>query len=410
MRNVRLVARHEIVTILGTRSFWVMALLFPALIMALTMVPQIVAREAFREEGQGIVMGLRAEMKPVGYVDLAGIVRQVPGDLQPALRAFADEAAARAAMAGGELEQYYIIPADYVTTGNVVLIGRRITPLADLRGAALLERAINANLLGDPALAALVADPAPVLEEHSSGAVPTAEWGMDRFAVPFAVMFLLFMVITISGGFMLQSVTGEKQSRMAEVLLVSLPPRDLMMGKLIGLGAVGLLQMAVWAAGSLMLFRGNWATVAQTGRVLSPGFLAWCIAYFLLGYVVYASALGALGALAPGMREGSQLSFIILMPLLLPVVLNSVFIDDPNGALATVLSLFPLTSPTSMPTRLAAGLVPGWQPIVGLLGLAVTAYLFVLLAARFFSAETLLSGAGLDWRRIIGVLRRQAPS
>jgi ABC-2 type transport system permease protein len=91
--------------------------------------------------------------------------------------------------------------------------------------------------------------------------------------------------------------------------------------------------------------------------------------------------------------------------LLIPLWLNSVFTQTPNGGLATFLSLFPLTAPTSMVTRLVTGGVPPWQPVVGLLVLAATTYLFVLLSARLFRADTLLSSASLQWRRIIKELR-----
>jgi ABC-2 type transport system permease protein len=416
MRNIRLVIRHEIAAILGTRSFWTMTFLFPLFVLGLTLLPQLAARQAFQGEGVRILSQLQREPAPVAYVDLAGVIVDAPGvdDLPPdaraaALQPFADEAAAHAALTAGRVDQYYVIPADYRRTGRLILVGERITPLADLRGASLLERAVNANLLGDPALAALVADPTGKVEERALQPAPSRpepSTDMSNFAMPFAVMFLLFLVITISGGYMLQSVTKEKQNRTAEILLTSLRPADFMAGKLIGLGVVALLQMAVWAAGSLILFRGNWAGVAEAAQGVSPAFLAWTAVYLLLGYIVYASALGALGALAPGMREGSQLTIVLLLPLLVPLILAATFIEAPNGPLATALSLFPLTAPTSMVTRMSAAPVPVWQPILGLALLAATAYLFVILAARFFRAENLVSDANLSWPRIRAALRR----
>jgi ABC-2 type transport system permease protein len=410
MRNVPLVVRHEIGSILGTRSFWVMTFLFPVFILGLSLLPQIAARQAFQGEGQGILAQLQAEPGLVGYVDLAGVIRNLPPDVPPAaLQPFADEAAATAALAAGRLSQYFLIPADYLQTGRLILIGERITPLADLRGVSLLERVIDANLLGSAELAALVANPLGNVDERSlepQAASPPPQSDMGGFAVPFAVMFLLFLIITISGGYMLQSVTKEKQNRTAELLLTTLRPVDFMSGKLIGLGFVALLQMGVWAAASLILFRGSWASVGHAAGLVSPAFLAWTAAYLLLGYIVYASALGALGALVPGMREGSQLTIVLLLPLLLPLIVSSTFVEAPNGALATALSLFPLTAPTSMVTRMSAAPVPAWQPVVGLALLGATAYLFVMLAARFFRAENLVSDASLSWQRIRTALRR----
>jgi ABC-2 type transport system permease protein len=201
-------------------------------------------------------------------------------------------------------------------------------------------------------------------------------------------------------------VTREKENRTAELLLTSLSPRELMLGKVVGLGAVALFQMAIWlGGGQFLLVGGAVAASALTGQGLSLSFFLWAIVFFLFGYVVYAAALGALGALAPNMREGSQFTFVLLIPLLIPLWLNNVFFNDPHGPFATAMSLFPLTAPTAMVTRLSVGGVPAWQPFVALAGLIVTAYLFVVLAARFFRADTLLSGASISWGRVASELR-----
>ncbi len=226
------------------------------------------------------------------------------------------------------------------------------------------------------------------------------------FALPFAVMFVLFFVITMTGGYMLQSVTKEKENRTAEVLLLSIRPRDLMLGKVLGLGAVALAQMAIWLGGGLAVMSGGLAIASiAVGQALQPSFILLAVVYFLLGYLLYASLLGAVGALAPTAREGAQFTFIIILPLLVPFYLNSAFTNDPNGALATVLSLIPFTAPTAMMARLSVVAVPAWQIALSLAGLAITTYLLVLLAARFFRADTLLSNASLNWGRFVSEMR-----
>jgi ABC-2 type transport system permease protein len=116
--------------------------------------------------------------------------------------------------------------------------------------------------------------------------------------------------------------------------------------------------------------------------------------------------LGAIGALAPSIREGTQFTFVAMLPLMLPLFMNVAFTEAPDGPLATALSLFPLTAPTAMITRLSTGVVPFWQAALGLIGLAVTTYVFVVLSAKFFRAETLLSTSGIGWRRIVEELKR----
>jgi ABC-2 type transport system permease protein len=199
-------------------------------------------------------------------------------------------------------------------------------------------------------------------------------------------------------------VSKEKETRTAEMLLLSLRPRELMLGKVVGLGLVAALQLSIWAAGGVFaLTRSSGAAAA--GYDLSASFLVWVALYFVFGYLTYASALAAVGVLAPTAREGAQFTFIVLLPLMIPVWLNTAFIQEPNGTLATVLSLIPFTSPVAMVTRLVSGSVPLWQPVVGLAGLVVTAFLFVLLAARLFRADTLLSTASLNLQRVVDGLR-----
>jgi ABC-2 type transport system permease protein len=405
MRNVWLVVKHEITSMLGKRSFWIMTILFPMLILGLNIGVQVMSERAF----EGDEVSSQAGMSHVvGYVDPGGLIVALPAAVPDgAFRAFADETAARAALERGEIARYYYVPADLVERGEVLLVEREFRPIGDLSGQSTFRYVIHYNLIGDESLASLALDPTPHVEYH-----PLAPQGSaDRdsplaFWVPYAAMFVFFLSLTVSSGFLLQSVTKEKETRTAEVLLLSLRPRELMLGKIVGLGAVALLQLAIWAGGGMVLLGQGEQVLSAASFDLPPGFVIWLLLYFVFGYATYASAMGAIGVLAPTAREGAQFTFVVMLPLMIPLWLNNVFIQEPNGDLATILSLFPLTAPISMITRLAAGGVPLWQPIVGVLALAATAYLFVLLSARLFRADTLLSYASLSWKRILQELRR----
>ena len=346
-------------------------------------------------------------------MDLAGVIRIIPPDMQSAFKQYPDEATAKAALAAGEIPHYFVVPADFRETGTVVGVTEHPSPMTGINGSGPLDYVLRLNLAGgDTAGAAAMAAPVGQLEEQSLAPRRRRrrqrgeDEGFGSFILPFAVMFILFFVITMSAGFMLQSVTREKENRTAELLLTSLSPRELMLGKVVGLGVVALVQMGIWmGGGQFLLVGGAVAASALAGQGLSLAFFLWAFVFFIFGYTVYAAALGALGALAPTMREGSQFTFVLLLPLLVPLWLNNIFMQDPNGPVATAMSLFPLTAPTAMVTRLAAGGVPAWQPFVALAGLVVTAYFFVVLAARFFRADTLLSGASITWGRVAGELR-----
>jgi ABC-2 type transport system permease protein len=204
---------------------------------------------------------------------------------------------------------------------------------------------------------------------------------------------------------LLNSVSKEKGNQVIEVLLLSTSPRQLLAGKIIGLGVLGLVQTAIWIGTSYSL-------LALSGRNMSlpaafalpPSLLIWGLVFFLLGYAVYASLMAGLGALVPNLREASQAVITVIWPLMIPMFLYVALLEYPHGALAVGLSLFPLTAPVAMMTRLAATTVPWWQLLLAVVILAATAVLVVRGVAGMFHAQTLLSGQPFSARRFFRAL------
>jgi ABC-2 type transport system permease protein len=409
MRNIFLVTKHELLTTIAKRSFWVMTFVFPAFIILLNVGTQVMTRSAIGDS-DAFVPGELGDLEDrvIGYVDQSGVMDKIPPEMpEDLLSSYPNAEAAQAALESGEISSYYLIPSDYIASGEMVVVVADFRPFGEGTDS-LMEYLIAYNLLDDPVVAGMVINPIMRLSQMSL-APESAQDATNplTFIVPFATMFIFFFLITMSSGFMLQSVSREKENRTVEVLLVSLRPRDLMLGKILGLSMVALFQMAIWFGGALLVL-GRSQQLFETAAAFSlpPGFVLWGLLYFLFGYLLYASLMGAIGALAPTARESGSLTFLVLLPLMIPLWLNSAFMQSPNGSLATFLSLFPLTAPTSMMTRLSTGNLPAWQPAVGLVLLAGTTYLVVLLAARFFRADTLLSGSALDWRRLVAEFRR----
>ena len=409
MRNIWLVIKHEIRNTLGKPSFWIMTFLLPAVIMVFTLGAQFLSQSLVEQEEDVLASAEQGNALAIGYVDHAGLITQLPPGIPESLvRAFPDEASAHTALLDGQLREYYVIAADYVATGDLLAVEKDFAPLSNIGSGDIFQYVISFNLVGDATVARRVANPIDNLDTTALAAQDTiadADFG-TRFMVSYGVLFIFFFVLSMSSSFMLRSVSREKENLTVEVLLVSLRPRDLMLGKVLGLGLVGLLQMAIWLGGSLLAMQRGGSMLATFGVMLGqitlpPGFIVWALLYFLFGYILYASALGAIGALAPNARESGQFTFIVMAPMMIPLFLNNAFVESPNGLLATVVSLFPLTAPTAMLPRLASGGVPLWQPVVSLVGLAITTYLFVLIAARFFRADTLLSSASMSWARVV---------
>lgn len=416
MKNIFIVLKHEFLTTIQKPSFWVTTFVLPGIIILFNVGSQVMARNVVADNAPTLIPGLDLSQVEhptlIGYVDHAGLITELPSSIPSGLmQAFSSEELANQALETGLIDQYYIVPADFLQSGSLRLVSAEFSPFA-LSDTALINFVISYALTGDEAKALVYTNPTFSIFPQQLGPQEPAATGTDNpftFFVPFAVMFIFFFLITMSSGYMLQSVSREKENRTAEVLLVSLRPRELMLGKVLGLSLVALLQLSFWAGGGLLVFDRMRETLETAASLALPeGFIAWGLAFFILGYLLYASMMGAIGALAPSAREGGQFTFVIILPLLIPLWVNFTFIESPNGTLATVLSLIPLTAPVAMLTRMVATTVPAWQILLSLGGLALFTYLMVLISARFFRADTLLSTTPLNWRRI-GKAFRQSP-
>jgi ABC-2 type transport system permease protein len=413
MRNVFLIIQHEISTTLRKRSFWLMTFLLPAVILALSLGSQALARSSMATGGSNPLLGsFMSAGKPIGYVDAAGLIDQVPEPPENTtpqqvgpLQEFPTEAAAQAALENKAISKYYLVPADFIRTGDLMVVDSNFSVFNSLDNNDYFAYVLRLNLVKDANLAELLDDPTAAVKTQALAPQGVRnDDGFGSFGVPFAVLMLFYLVITMTGGFMLQSVSKEKENRTIEVLLLSVRPRDLMLGKILGLGVVALLQIGVWGGGLLIMDGGAFSALGALS--LPDGFFIWALLYFVLGYLLYASLLGALGALAPSTREGAQFTFLVLLPLFIPLMLNAVLIESPNSGLTTFLSLFPLTAPVTMITRLAAGSVPIEQLLLGVVILAITTYGIIAYSARFFRADTLLSFSALNFKRLMQEIRR----
>jgi len=330
-----------------------------------------------------------------GYVDLGDTIKVIPSDVpEGALLAYPDEEAARQALESGEISSYYILPADVIESGELVVVQPDFSPLSGADNQWIMEWTLMVNLAGgDEELAAFIQYPMMVdYVSREPDAEPKDDSGL-AYAVPYAVTLCFYMIIFGSASTMLNSIGKEKQNRVIEVLLLSTSPIQLMTGKIIGLGLVGLLQTAIYTGVGFTLLR-------MSGRVfeITRGFafptelILWGLLFFLLGYSLYASLMAGAGALAPNTREASQITFILIIPMIIPLFFVSALITEPNSTLSVILSLFPFSAPVAMMTRLAATTVPLWQPLLAVALIGSTAYIVIILVSRLFRAQTLLSG------------------
>jgi len=419
MRAIWLVIKHDVAVSLRKRSFWVLSLLLPLLLLGMNAFNFL--RSSEREGDSGTQLAAPAAATAIGFLDRSGLVSRIPVSIPSGLLvAFADEAAARAALDLGAIAQYVVIPSDYLQTGEVQVYDRNFQVLrgsqaADvgLEGSSqwMLDLLLTENLTGDPLLAGVLRNPTPgsLAQVHITRPAEQSganDEGLARLVL--SILPMIYYVLLLTGSsYLMQSVVAEKESRTVEVLLLSINPRQLMVGKLLAGSVVLAIQLVIWMGGGVLALNRGAALLEAASFAFPPGFVLWASLLLLLGYLLYASIMAAVGALAPTAREGNQAVFILVIPFMPVLMLSQMFLEQPQHPLVVGLSLFPFSAPAAMVTRLAVGPVPVVQILLSLALLALTTGLFVLLAARFFKAGNLLSEAAFTWKRLAAGWRHE---
>ncbi len=410
MKNTWLVLRQEVISTVTRRSFQLTAFGLP-LISALL----FAAFSLLNRSAPGAVSGILNPAQPSltipeGFVDQSGLIETIPDYVsEDDLRAYQDEASAKSALLSGEISAYYLIPEDYLASGQVVFVSSDFNPMDAFRGGSLIDQVLQVNLLeGDIHLANIVTNPFALQVMIQNPSTRLNQDSPQTFFLPYSVMLLYYMLILMSAGFLVSSLNKERENRVLEIMLVTVTPRQLLGGKFIGLGLMGLLVNILWvgSAYGLMILSGSTFQL-PAGFQLAPYILVWGVVYFLLGYAVYASLLGAVGAMLPNLRETSQATMVVILPMIIPLMFISVLIAQPNGLLAVGLSLFPLTAPVTMMLRLTIITVPAWQLLLSVVILLLTAIFILRAAATMFRAQTMLSGHPLSLRNIYRMILGQ---
>lgn len=263
-----------------------------------------------------------------------------------------------------------------------------------LRDALVRARLAQRGLDADAVRALLRVDRAPVVRLGADGEESRSEI-LSRL-LPTVFMLLLFLAAITGGQMLMTSTIEEKSSRVVELLLAAVSPMQLMAGKILGQGAVALLMLGVYGAVGMA----GLAAAAAIG-LLEPALLAWLVVFFLIAYVTLAALMAAIGAAVNEIREAQSLLVPVMLAMSLPMMLNVPLARDPNGTLATVLSLVPPISPMVMVLRLSSNTPPpGWQValsvVLGLVGVALA----VWLAAKVFRIGLLMHGKPPDLRTL----------
>jgi ABC-2 type transport system permease protein len=402
-----MIAKYEFLKTVKRKEFILMTLGFPLFFILIMLVPLLLAGTSSPEDlNLGYIDRSNSFEFPDEITVRGSIIfsNGIPGvtnnqesdgtnnEKYPIIKftQYSDVAKAKQDLGSGTLSGYLIIPEDYIKTGIVesYVMGKG----TDIPQEELSELMIN-NLLRDKVdedTLQRVKDPITFKRFSIETTGEVSEKGLsdllEDFALPYLIGILLLISIFTSSGYLLQSVAEEKESRIIEILLSSVTPIEMLTGKIVGLGSVGLLQIAIWLsvgfAGLIYVF----------ALSINPFLLILSLAYFVLGFLLFASMMGAVGAISGSMRESQQLIPIFTFPAIAPMLFMQVLITEPDGMLSMFFSMFPLTSPIAMLIRMGVSDVPAYQIAVSLIILMVSVYFVIITSARLFRVGLLMYG------------------
>jgi ABC-2 type transport system permease protein len=220
---------------------------------------------------------------------------------------------------------------------------------------------------------------------------PNGQHGDSKkaFGVAYALFFLMYLVVLLYGMNVARSIIEEKSSRVFEVLLATIRPDELLAGKIIGVGAVGLTQVAIWmAAAGILVTRME----SMSGISISSNQILFFIVYFVLGYALYSSVAAALGAMTNSEQELQQLNMFLMMPLFFCMLMLPVIIANPSSTISRIVSQIPFCAPLLMNFRISLAMPQPWEIAlsIGLILVTIAAVLWV--SARIYRVGILMYG------------------
>lgn len=397
MKHIWLIARYEYGRIVRRRSFLLTALGLPLLVLALIGAIFIVTARSSGEQRLGLV----DQTGRFAAVDerALGLTRPIP------IERLADERAAAQALDAGRIDAYVVIGRDYLESGEVRAVGpRRLSQRAQSQLRALLRAGLVADAPAD--VRERLRDPAEIVLRTLDGGREVTAGNALLFLVPYGFAMLFIVTTFTTSGYLLQAITEEKEDRVIELLATTVAPREMMGGKIIGLSAVGLTQMLIWvgvaALSLLALIRDlSWISDFQLPWTL----IGLSLLYFLLGYLLIATCYAALGAAVTTPQEAQPLAAPISLLSSAPLFMLAPILAQPNGTLATVLSLIPFSAPMTMLMRLPLAEIPAWQLALSLLLLIGSVIGAMLLAARVMRLGMLRYGKRLSLKEMFGGAR-----
>ncbi len=422
-RKVSTVVRREYLSRVRTKAFWISTALVPVLLLAFTVVPALLAR---RTGGTYRVDLLTSDTALAGMVKShlaarageesgkAGAVRITVDVVAPGSDPAAERTALKKAVVAKKLDAVVVLPADILDSGKAEYLSTNVTAfrLMDrlegaVKAAVVQTRLIRAGLPTDR-IAALTAAPEFVPVRIGEDLAENRESAMQSFFLSYLLMFLIWFTTMIYGMYVMRGVLEEKSSRIVEVIVANLSPFELMVGKIVGVGAVGLTQYAIWVVLAMNIavpgMLGSMMGV-ETAVSIPPMLLVFFVVFFVLGYVLYSTMYAAVGAAFNTEEEAQQMQSVAGWVMAVPFLLLFPVINNPNSTFSTIISLVPFFSPVLFFLRMSVEMPPLWQTALCLVLLVGTIVVVARIAATIYRVGILMYGKRPTLRELVRWVR-----
>ena len=412
LSEVRTVLVEEVARGSSRLSYRIIGLAVPVIMIALLVVTPLARGIFLDDEGDPESQAVTG----LGAVDLSGALT---GDYAGSLgiQVYPDRRAGLDALTDGEIEALFILPEDYLSAGRVEWLHKGSEGIFDDRAeeaivrellrAALLSGRLSLQaerrFLDTPTIVSrtVQADGA-ILESEDNGAEENAFQ-----LVSYAFAMVMTVAILFGSGLLLESVSEEKENRMVEIILTSVSPLGLMAGKVLAQGALALAQVVLWVGSLAVIGPRIFDQLPEVSDLsIEAGQLVWLLLFFLAGYFVVAVIMAGLGAMTSSYTQSSQLSALVIVPVILPVAAPQFILESPDGALARVLSFIPVTAPTTVVMRMGQTDLSIAELLASLVVVLLSGVVLLYVSARVFRAGILLYGQRMTLRGVFRALRQ----
>ncbi|AZR72458.1 hypothetical protein BBF96_03110 [Anoxybacter fermentans] len=390
MRDYWKVARWEIRKSIKDKTFLVISLLIPLFIIGAGVIPTLLAEKegaskieiAILDESGQLASALEERLRDSSF-NLVQI-----GGKQAELKARVKE---------GDLDLFLYIPKDFYSTNQAFVYFRNLNILENDIEDILSDLAIDYRLtqvgLQPRQIKRLVRPvkltPVPLSREGESN--------VFSMFIPLILAGMMILSSLFTGSILMQSIIKEKNDRVVEIVLSSIPANDLIKGKVIGYGLLGLLQMALWASVGAAV--ASYYLDFSLGSFLEGKLFLMGI-YFFLGYLLMAGMSSLLGATIKDSQFGNQSVGLGMMLFIVPIYFLKLIVKNPHGLVPKILSYIPLTTPNTMLLRLGITQIPFWEVVLTILILAVFDLLLIRFAAKIFRVGILMYGKNVTFREV----------